>query len=94
MAVAAPSQIGANPYLNPSLNGLPQGLGEVGQEQGRPRSPEAVEQAAPQEISSIDLKTALSLAETVTDGLKARPGWLTLRIHNPQKPSLLGANYA
>ena len=93
MAVAAPSQIGTNPYLNPSLTGPPPALGEIGPET-RGRAPEAEEQTAAPEAAAIDLKTALNLAEAVTGDLKARPGWLTLRIHSPNKPSLLGANYA
>ncbi len=93
MAVAAPSTIGANPYLNPNLAGLTPALGEVGGD-GLRQPPEAAEQIIPQELAVIDLKTALDLMDSVAGGLKAKPGWLALRVHNPHNPSLLGASYA
>ncbi len=92
MPVVATSTIGSNPYLNPNLPGLTPALGELDRQEGRD-VPESGPPSAAQTPGVINLKSALSLMEEINRNLDTKPGWLTLRIHSPRRPSLLGANY-
>ena len=93
MPVAAASTVGTNPYLNPSLPDFAQPLSEVGDREIKNSLETETAAAAELEVEVLDMKSALSLAEEVTTGLKFKPDWVTLRLHSLFKPSLLGKNY-
>ncbi len=93
MPVAATSTIGANPYFNPSLSDFAQVPGEAGRPEVKNSVDAEIASSSDLEAAIIDLKSALSLTDQVTAGLKSKPDWMALRLHSPLNPSLLGKNY-
>jgi len=93
MAVVPTSQISPNRTIGRGLYFPPTPFEESAREKsGSAAEPESTASKA-KAPESISAKEASELVEAIVRELTAKPAELALRLHTPEKPSLLGQNY-